>query len=163
MVSREWSPGSVLLCSHALLNISSVSTFFCPKSALLCLALIFSKFQPCCLWSITFWSISAHFSLALVQTCVAAPAQKPPPSLNLSGIALHTSINFCIAGVSLPHVREMLSTINTLIHVPGSEHTFRGASVSAMWAALQLGRTKGCVLTILMAARNQCRWNQAYF
>lgn len=85
------------------------------------------------------------------------------PSLNLNGIALHASINFCITGVSFPHVKEMLRTINIIIHVTGSEHTFRGASASAMWAALQLRRTKGCVLTILMAARNQCRWNQAYF
>lgn len=72
------------------------------------------------------------FSLTLVQIRVAALAARPLPSLNLNGIALRASINFCITGVSFPHVKEMLSTINIIIHVTGSEHTFRGASASAM-------------------------------
>lgn len=57
--------------------------------------------------------------------CIDSKAASTP---ELNGITLHPSINLYIAGVSFPYVKEMLSSINIIIHVTGSEHTFRGAS-----------------------------------
>lgn len=129
--SREWSLGSVPLCFHAFLNISNVSIFFCPKPALPCLGLGSFEGKPSCLWSITCGHLSpgAFFP----RTCINLRGyidSKATSTPELSGITLHPSISLCIAGVSFPYVKEMLSTINIIIHVTGGEHTFRGASAA---------------------------------
>lgn len=132
-VSRAPGNGLLALCFFAVM-LSWTFTVLPPSSVQNqhCCAKhsAFSKFQPSCLWSIPLWSTSSQmpFPLTLVQI-LWLPWQRglfPPWTLN--GITLHTNINFCIAGASFPCVKETLSTINIIIHVTGSEHTFRGAS-----------------------------------
>lgn len=155
----SWLCASLLSCSpehfqcfHLLLSKISITVLS---------ARLFQSFSPVARAPSPEGPAQMPFSPHTCTDLCVQPGPFPPWALN--GIASHASINSCAAGVSFPHVKEMLSTINIIIHVTGSEHTFRGASASAVWAALQLRRTKGCVLTILMAARNQCRWNQAHF
>lgn len=82
-----------------------------------------------CLWSITcgHLSLDAFFphSCLNLHGCIDSKDTSNP---ELNGITLRPSINFYITGVTFPYAKEMLSTINIIIHVTGSEHTFRGAS-----------------------------------
>lgn len=83
--------------------------------------------KPSCLWSITCGHLSpgAFFPCINLRGCIDSKATSSP---ELNGTTLHPSINLYIAGVSFPYVKETLSSINIIIHVTGSEHTFRGAS-----------------------------------
>lgn len=120
-----WCPFALMLS----LNTLSVSIFFCLKPALLCLRLNFFKGKPSCVWSLTCGQLSPDpfIPCACINLCGCIDS-KSTSTPELNGITLPSSINFCITGVSFPYVKEMLSTITIIIHVTGSEHTFRGAS-----------------------------------
>lgn len=125
----EWSFGSVPLFSYGLLTISSISIFFCTNPAQLCSGLSSSKGKPICLWTITCGHLNPDAFYP--STCInphGCTECRAPSTPEPNGTALRPSINFCISGVSVPYAKETLSTINIIIHVTGSQHTFRGAS-----------------------------------
>lgn len=119
-----WSPFALILS----LDVSSVSIFH-PKPALLCLWLSSFKGKPSCLWSLTCGHLSPDLFIpcACINLCGCIDS-KSTSTPELIGITLPASINFYITGVSFPYVKETLNTITIIIHVTGSEHTFRGAS-----------------------------------